>query len=66
MQQAVVKMVIPYQVVFNKFNLNITDLHKELSNIRQLERILVSKRILFKKVTIMPKKQIIQTEGVCM
>ena len=55
MQQAVVKKVIPYQVVFNKFKLNITDLHKELSNIRQLERILVSRRILFKKVTIMPK-----------
>ena len=43
----------PCQDVSSK--LNITSLSNEISNIRQLERILSSRRVLYEKVTIIPK-----------
>ena len=44
---------IPCQTVLN--NLGITFLSKEFESIHKLETLLVSRRILFKKVVIMPK-----------
>ena len=46
---------IPCQSVYYK--LQIQNLPKHFQDIRRLEKVLVSKRILFKKVTIMPKGQ---------
>ena len=47
------KKFIPCQAVSNK--LDITCFRKEFESIQKLERLLVSRRILFKKVVIMPK-----------
>ena len=47
------KNCIPCQAVCNK--MGITILPKEFESISRLERVLVSRRILFKKVAIMPK-----------
>ena len=44
---------IPCQSVYNK--LDIFKLPRQFTDIRRLEQVLVSRRILFKKVTIMPK-----------
>ena len=55
------KKKIPCQSVYNK--LQIYELPSEISEIRLLERVLVSKRIIFKKVTIMPKGQFPKVKG---
>ena len=47
------KKLTPCQAVCNK--LEITNLPHHLSNVNRLERVLIAKRILFKKVVIMPK-----------
>ena len=44
---------VPCQAVANR--LNVVELPKLLQDIRRLERLLVSRRILFKKLTVMPK-----------
>ena len=49
------------QAVSNK--LAITFLSKEFESIRKLERVLVSRRILFKKVVIMPKGKLSQIKS---
>ena len=49
------------QAVSNK--LAITVLSKEFESIRKLERVLVSRRILFKKVVIMPKGKLSQIKS---
>ena len=46
---------IPCQAVWNK--LSIDKLPDEISCFNRLEKVLISKRILFKKVSIMPKGQ---------
>ena len=52
---------IPCQSVSNK--LQIFQLPSELRNVRRLERILIARRIVFKKVTIMPKGQAPKLKG---
>ena len=52
---------VPYQAVINK--LQITNLQNQFCDIRILEKILVSKRLLFKKVVIMPKGQSPKMKG---
>ena len=52
---------IPCQSVRNK--LQIYSLPDDLASVRRLERVLVSKRILFKKVTIMPRGQSPKIKG---
>ena len=52
---------IPCQSVYNK--LHIQNLPTHFKNIRRLEKVLVSKRILFKKITIMPKGQAPKIKG---
>ncbi|XP_057292445.1 uncharacterized protein LOC130621150 [Hydractinia symbiolongicarpus] len=49
------KAEIPPQAVWNK--LNIVDLPNEIQCLNRLEQILISKRILFKKIAVMPKGQ---------
>ena len=49
------KDLVPCQAVINK--LGIVSLPKEFESINKFKRILVSKRILFKKITIMSKGQ---------
>ena len=44
---------MPYQAVANKLILE--DLPKQFQGINKLERLLASRRILFKKVKVMPK-----------
>ena len=53
---------IPPQVVCNK--LNIQTVSCELKNLNRLDRVLISKRLLFKKITIMPKGCFPMFEGV--
>ena len=53
---------IPPQVVCNK--LNIQTVSCELKNLNRLDRMLISKRLLFKKITIMPKGCFPMFEGV--
>jgi len=55
------KKKIPCQSVSNKLE-NI-ELPNGLSNINRLERVLVAKRLLFKKITIMPKGQSPKLKG---
>ena len=55
------KKIIPCQAVYNK--LQVDELPTDLKNIRRLERVLVSKRLLFKKITIMPKGQAPKVKG---
>ena len=52
---------VPCQAVLNK--LQIFDLPKEYSDIRKLEKVLEAKRLLFKKITIMPKGQFPNVKG---
>ena len=47
------KSEIPSQAVWNK--LDIFPLPADLANLNRLERTIISRRILFKKVAIMPK-----------
>ena len=47
------KKKMPPQAVCNK--LNIQSIPCELKNLNRLERVLISRRLLFKKVTIIPK-----------
>ena len=53
--QNLIKEKIPCQSVWNKLLLD--DVPNELNCLNRLEKILISKRILFKKITIMPKGQ---------
>ena len=50
--KALRKNSVPCQAVANR--LNVVELPKLFQDIRKLERLLVSRRILFKKVTVMP------------
>ena len=43
---------VPFQSIWNKLALE--ELHDEINRLNRLEKILISKRILFKKITIMP------------
>ena len=52
---------IPSQAVYN--DLKIHDLPENFSDIRKLEKIIIAKRILFKKVTIMSKGQAPKMKG---
>ena len=52
---------MPCQAISNK--LEGYNLKTEIENIRKLEKILIAKRILFKKVAIMPCGQIAKTTG---
>ena len=52
---------IPAQAVSNK--LDIYDFPDDLSNLNRLEKAIISRRILFKKVTIMPKGQTPKLKG---
>ena len=51
--KALRKSSVPYQAVANR--LNVVELPQLIQDIRRLERLLVSRRILFKKVTVMLK-----------
>ena len=51
----VINNKVPFQAVFNKLSLEW--LPKEFRNLRRLETVLVVRRILFKKITVMPKRQ---------
>ena len=52
---------VPCQVVASR--LNVVEMPKLFQNIRRLERFLVSRRILFKKVTVMPKGKSLKIKG---
>ena len=49
------KSIIPAQAVYN--DLEIFELPDSLSGLRNLEKVLIAKRLLFKKIAIMPKGQ---------
>ena len=55
------KNKIPCQAVVNK--LHIMNLPNEFSNLRKLEKVLIAKRLLFKKISIMPKGQFPKLKG---
>ena len=55
------KNSVPCQAVANR--LNVVELPKLFQDIRRLERLLVSRRILFKKVTVMPKGKSLKIKG---
>ena len=55
------KSHIPAQAICNK--LQIFEAPAEIKNLNRLERILIERRILFKKVTIMPKAQFPKLKG---
>ena len=55
------KNSIPCRAVANK--LNVAELPKLFQDIRRLERLLVSRRVLFKKVTVMPKGKSLKIKG---
>ena len=57
----VIKRFISCKSVINK--LGIVSFPKEFDSVNKLERILVSKKILFKEITIMPKGQILKIKG---
>ena len=59
--KTILKALVPCQAVINK--LGIVSLPKEFEPVNKLERILVSKRILFKKITIMSKGQTPNIKG---
>ena len=52
---------MPYQVVANK--LFVEDLPKQFQGINRLDRLLPSRRTLFKKVTVMPKGKSLKMRG---
>ena len=55
---------MPYQAVANK--LFVEHLPKQFQDINRLERLLASRRILFKKVTVMPKgKSLKMKRSIC-
>lgn len=55
------KKVVPCQAVCNK--LYICEIPEELIDLRKLEKVIISQRILFKKVVIMPKGQSPKMKG---
>ena len=55
------KNSVPCQAVANR--LNVAELPRLFQDIRRLEGLLVSRRILFKKVTIMPKAKSLKMKG---
>ena len=55
------KQIEPPQAVWN--NLDIVSTPEILSNLNRLERVLISRRILFKKVSIMPKGRFLKLKG---
>ena len=55
------KSETPAQAVWNK--LDISDFPDDLANLNRLEKAIISRRILFKKVTIMPKGQMPKLKG---
>ena len=55
------KKFIPYQAVSKK--LDISFLPKEFESMHKIESVLVSRRILFKKVVIMPKGKLPKIKG---
>jgi len=55
------KSKIPAQSVWNK--LDIFLFPADLDNLNRLERVIISRRILFKKITIMPKGQTPKLKG---
>ncbi|XP_057297689.1 uncharacterized protein LOC130628722 [Hydractinia symbiolongicarpus] len=55
------KRKIPSQAVSN--NLQMFDLPESMSTLRRLEKIIISKRILFKRIAIMPKGQCPKIKG---
>ena len=59
--KALRKNSVPCQAVANR--LNVVELPKLFQNIRRLERFLVSRRILFKKVTVIPKGKSLKING---
>ena len=56
------KNSVPCQAVANR--INIVELPKFFQDIHRLERFLVSRRILFKKVTVMPKGKSLKIKGI--
>ena len=52
---------IPYQAVCNM--LEVSELPEEFRDIRRLERVLIARRLLFKKISIMPKCQSPKLKG---
>lgn len=56
------KKRIPCQAVWN--DMQVIELPERFLDIRKLEKIIISKRLLFKKVTIMPKGQSPKMKGV--
>ena len=52
---------VPCQVISNKLAVEL--LPNEFRDLRRLERVLVAKRILFKKVTVIPKGQSPKVKG---
>ena len=59
--KALCKISVPCEAVANR--LNVVELPKLFQDIRRLERLLVSRRILFKKVTVMPKGKSLKIKG---
>ena len=59
--KALRKNSVPCQAVANR--LNVVELPKLFQDIRRLERLLVSRRILFEKVTVMPKGKSLKIKG---
>ena len=59
--KALCKISVPCEAVANR--LNVVELPKLFQDIRRLERLLVSRRILFKKVTVMSKGKSLKTKG---
>ena len=55
------KKKIPCQAVCNK--LQLFELPNEINDLRKLEKVIISKRILFKKIVIMPKRQAPKLKG---
>ena len=52
---------VPCQAVANR--LNVVELSKSFQDIRRLEKFLVPRRVLFKKVTVMPKGKSLKIKG---
>ena len=59
--KALRKNSVPCQAVANR--LNVAELPKLFQDTRRLERLLVSRRTLFKKVTVMPKEKLLKIKG---
>ena len=56
--KSIMKKITLCQAVSNKLDVEVAP--KQLHNLRQLEKVLISKRILFKKVAIMHEKENLQ------